>query len=79
MADLAEINKNQRPQLERWWDAVKKVVRLYNSESMERQARRMHKTDDDVKEIEHYYVFIKQEEVEFDPKRKLTPQERDKR
>ena len=46
--------------LERWWDALKKVIRLHSAESMQDQAIRMGmRTEDDKNEINHYYVFIK--------------------
>ena len=39
----------------------------------------MGKEDDEINEIDHYFVFVKQEEVEFDKKRKFSDYEKDQR
>jgi hypothetical protein len=52
--------------MEWWWDALKKVMRLY---------KQIHESDnptDSPNEIDDYFLFIKQDDVEFDKKRKFT-------
>lgn len=65
MSDLIE-KQNGRPNMEWWWDALKKVMRLY---------KQIHYSDnptDSPNEIDDYFLFIKQDDVEFDKKRKFT-------
>jgi regulator of telomere elongation helicase 1 len=72
MSDLIE-KQNGRPNMEWWWDALKKVMRLY---------KQIHESDnptDSPNEIDDYFLFIKQDDVEFDKKRKFTEQEKDNR
>lgn len=59
LTDLSEMQSG-RPCLERWWDALKKVMRLHNNETLRKQAISMGRGDEeDINEIEHYYVYIK--------------------
>ena len=71
--------------MERWWDAVKKVIRLYkiiypNKDELEESDSPKEQIQEELdNEIDDYYVFIKQEEVEFDKKRKYTELEKESR
>ena len=57
------------------------MLRLYNQikKDEERTYYQRDYESETKKEIEHYYVYLRQEEVEFDKKRKFTDLERDQR
>lgn len=66
--------------MERWWDALKKVMRLYKLiYSNEEGSSKIRVNNEYLNEIDDYFMFIKQDDVEFDKKRKYTELEKDNR
>ena len=72
VSDLTESNQNQRPHIERWWDAIKKVIRLHRSSThtqQEKYVKGANAIEVDVDgdeilndEIQHFYLVLKNEE-----------------
>jgi len=56
MSDLTEGDTQKRPQMELWCDIIRKLIRLHS----------VHQDKQRSNEINHFYVFIKQDELVID-------------